>query len=100
MQTSEQKFSLEFHPEALEEWKALDKSVREVLKKKLAKRLNEPRVQADALRNQLSGCYKIKNRSSGHRIVYEVFDSELIVYVIAVDKRADSIVYTRAASRR
>lgn len=53
-------FALKFHLDALSEWDALDKGVREALKKKLAKRLEEPHVPAAALAGSLHGCYKIK----------------------------------------
>lgn len=43
--------------------------------------------------------YKIKLRSIGYRLVYEVVDGELIVLVIAVGKRDHSEIYERARSR-
>lgn len=42
-------YSLRFHALALEEWRRLDGSVREPLKKKLAERLENPRVPSAAL---------------------------------------------------
>ncbi len=66
--------------------------VRTQLKKKLAERLECPRVEADRLR-QVQDCYKIKLRSSGYRLVYEVRDQQLIVSVIAVARRDRNQVY-------
>jgi mRNA interferase RelE/StbE len=43
--------------------------------------------------------YKIKLRSVGYRLVYEVRDSKLIVLVIAVGKRERNSVYMAAAKR-
>jgi len=43
--------------------------------------------------------YKIKLRSAGYRLVYEVRDQVLLVLVIAVGRRDRNAVY-RAASRR
>ena len=37
--------------------------------------------------------YKIKLRSAGYRLVYEVRDRELIVVVVAVGKRERNAVY-------
>jgi mRNA interferase RelE/StbE len=83
----------------LEEWKALDGSVKENLKKLLAKRLDNPHVPGGALHGELNGCYKIKLNKQGIRLVYAVEDDKLIVMVMSVDKREDSIVYKSAVSR-
>ncbi|MDZ7857866.1 type II toxin-antitoxin system RelE/ParE family toxin [Sphaerotilus sp.] len=86
-------------PQALAEWKALDGSVKENLKKLLAKRLDNPHVPGGALHGDLSGCYKIKLNKQGVRLVYAVEDDKLIVMVMAVDRREDSIVYKSALVR-
>jgi mRNA interferase RelE/StbE len=91
-------YELLFHPDALDEWGELDKALREQFKKSLAERLLEPHVPA----SRLSGHgqrYKIKLRSAGYRLVYEVRDAELIVLVLAVGKRERNAVY-QAASKR
>jgi mRNA interferase RelE/StbE len=96
---STHKYKLKFHPEALDEWHALDNSVRAPLKKLLKKRLDNPRVPGGELHPPLAGCYKIKMKRAGIRLVYEVEDDALVVYVLAVDKREDSAVYAAASSR-
>ena len=55
-------YKLRFHELALAEWRELDGSVREPLKKKLAERLVNPRIPAAAL-SGMADCYKIKLRS-------------------------------------
>ena len=45
-----------------------------------------PRVEANRLRD-LPDCYKIKLRSVGYRLIYQVIDQEVVVLVVAVDKR-------------
>jgi mRNA interferase RelE/StbE len=92
-------FELRFEPEALKEWQSLDKSVREPLKKKLAKRLKEPHVPNERLHHRLSHCYKIKNSKTGHRLVYRVFDAQVVVLVLAVGKRARLDAYLKATQR-
>ena len=89
---------LRFLPAALKEWEKLGATVRSQLKKKLAERLESPRVQADKLRGYES-VYKIKLRSAGYRLAYEVVDDELVVYVIAVGKRENSKVYSTLKDR-
>lgn len=68
------------------------------LKKKLIERLENPHVPAARLSGRANR-YKIKLRSSGYRLVYEVNDSEIILLVIAIGKRADNEVYQAADSR-
>lgn len=91
-------FELEFLEEALSEWKRLDGSVRDQFKKKLAERLTEPRIPSVKLFGQPDR-YKIKLRTIGYRLVYELIDKRLIVLVVAVGRRDRNAVY-RAAGKR
>jgi mRNA interferase RelE/StbE len=91
-------FELEFLEEALAEWKRLDGSVREQFKKKLAERLIEPRIPSAKLSGHPDR-YKIKLRSIGYRLVYEVREKQLIVLVVAVGKRDRNAVYKAAEKR-
>lgn len=91
-------FELAFLEEALAEWKRLDGTIRDQFKKKLAERLNEPRIVSAELSGHPDR-YKIKLRGVGYRLVYEVRDSQLIVLVVAVGKRDRNAVYKAAARR-
>lgn len=91
-------YKLLFHADAECEWRKLDNSIRTQLKKKLAERLENPRIEADKLSN-LPNTYKIKLRSIGYRLVYEVQDEKVVVMVIAVGRREDNEVYITAAKR-
>jgi mRNA interferase RelE/StbE len=93
------KYRLFFLPDALEEWRDLDGSIRQNLKKLLAKRLDNPHVPGGELHGPLSRCYKIKLNKQGVRLVYEVEDDKLIVMVLAVDRREDSAAYKAAVDR-
>ncbi len=73
-------------------------TVRQQLKKKLATILVNPRIEANRL-HALPDCYKIKLRSSGYRLVYQVIDQEIMVFVVAVDKHEREQVYRKAAER-
>jgi mRNA interferase RelE/StbE len=91
-------FELGFLDEALKEWGKLDSTLRAQFKAKLVQRLVNPRVPSA----QLSGHtdrYKIKLRSVGYRLVYEVRDQQLIVVVVAVGKREHNAVYKMAVRR-
>ena len=89
---------LEFHPKALKEWASLNKSEKEQFAKKLKQRLDHPRVEKDKLSGH-ANVYKIKLRSIGYRLAYEVIAERLVVYVVAVGKRENNKVYNELMSR-
>lgn len=91
-------YRLEFLPSARKEWEKLGHTLREQFKQKLAERLEMPRIPADALHG-MPDCYKIKLKSSGYRLVYEVIDERVVISVVAVGKRERSSVYERAKKR-
>ena len=91
-------FSLEFDQRALKEWHKLGDTVRQQFKKKLADILVNPRIEANRLRD-LPDCYKIKLRSAGYRLIYQVIDQEVVVFVVAVDKRENEAAYRKAEDR-
>jgi len=93
-------FNLEFHVLALKEWQKLDNSVKDQFKKQLEKRLFNPRVASARLHGDLDNFYKIKLRTLGYRLVYEVIDHKLVILVIAVGKRNQEEVYKKASSRK
>lgn len=91
-------YNLKFHQKALKEWEKLDSAIKEQFKKKIKERLGNPKV----LKDQLSGydnVYKIKLRSSGFRLAYEVKDEEIVVIVLAVGKREDNKIYEMLKKR-
>jgi mRNA interferase RelE/StbE len=92
-------YKLEFLPSARKEWDKLGHTLRDQLKKKLAERLENPRVPADALHG-MPDCYKIKLKSSGYRLVYEVIEARVVVSVAAVGKRERSAVDERVKKPR
>lgn len=92
------KYELGFLEEALKEWGKLDSNTREQFKSKLTERIANPRVPLSKLSGHKDR-YKIKLRSVGYRLVYEVRDSEVIVIVVAVGKRERNAVYRVAAKR-
>ena len=91
-------YSLRFKTEALKEWRGLDANISRQFKKKLEERLRHPHVPSAKLFGQKDR-YKIKLRSAGFRLVYEVRDADLIVIVIAIGKRNRNAVYKAAVQR-
>jgi mRNA interferase RelE/StbE len=91
-------YKLQFLPEALREWKKVNSTIQEQFKKKLEERLKNPHVP----NSRLSGAdnlYKIKLRSSGYRLAYEVQDEKIVVLVLAVGKRDKGDIYKKMLRR-
>jgi len=93
------KYRLKFIPAALHEWNALDGSIKEPLRKALKRRLDAPHVAGSQLHGELNGCYKIKLRKIGYRLVYSVEDDTLVVLVLSVNRRDGLLVYADALKR-
>ncbi|MEJ7137919.1 type II toxin-antitoxin system RelE family toxin [Amphibiibacter pelophylacis] len=91
-------FKLRFHVLALHDWQRLDGSIKVPLKKKLLERLQNPHQPASALAG-MPGCYKIKLRQVGYRLIYRVDGDVLFVTVIAVGRRDRNAVYEAALQR-
>lgn len=91
-------YELDFSALAWKEWQKLNSTVREQFKAKLRKRLKNPKVSKDKLSGQ-KDCYKIKLRNSGYRLVYQVLDDVVVVFVISVGKRERSEAYKAAQKR-
>ena len=94
-----QAYRLKFIPDALDEWQKLDGSIRELFRKALKKRLVQPHQPASRLHGDLNFCYKIKLKKQGYRLVYTVEDDQLVVLVLAIDKREDLAAYHSAMLR-
>ncbi len=92
-------WTLKFLPEALHEWRKIDNSVKILFKKQLEKRLKNPHALGSILKDDLQGCYKIKLRKQGYRLIYQAEGNTLTVLVIAVGKREDLEAYREAATR-
>ena len=67
-------------------------------KNKLQQIVQNPRIESTRL-SDLADCYKIKLKASGYRLVYQVRDSVVVVYVIAIGKREKAAVYHQANKR-
>ncbi len=91
-------YSLEFNVLAKKEWDSLDNTISKQFKKKLAERLKEPRIESTRL-NGMDDCYKIKLRSVGYRLVYQVQDQQVVVLVLSIGKRERNHVYKKAIKR-
>ncbi|MBP8985285.1 MAG: type II toxin-antitoxin system RelE/ParE family toxin [Syntrophobacterales bacterium] len=84
-------YSLTFKESALKEWGKLDRPIREQFKKKLAKRLDFPRMEADRV-GGMDDLYKTKLRAVGLRLVYVVEEETKTLTVYAVGKGDKSCV--------
>ncbi|MGE8646223.1 type II toxin-antitoxin system RelE family toxin [Acinetobacter vivianii] len=79
-------YKLKFKETARKKFSKLNPDIADQILKKLVKVLENPKIP----KNKLSGssdCYKIKLKSVGYRLVYQVIDNELVVLVLDVDRR-------------
>ncbi len=91
-------YKLKFTDISNKEYKKLNSTIQEQFKKKLKERLKNPRVQKDKL-SGYENVYKIKLRSSGFRLAYEVKDEQILVLVLTVAKRENNKVYENLKDR-
>ena len=91
-------YTVKFREDALKEWQKLDKTIQQQFAKKLKKCCDNPHIPSAKLRG-IKDCYKIKLRTSGFRLVYQVIDDVLVIAVVAVGKRERSEVYQLASDR-
>ena len=91
-------YKLKFTPISNKEWKDIDNSIKIQFQKKLRERIKNPRV----LKDKLSGydnIYKIKLRSSGFGLAYEVKNQQIIILVLSVVKRENNKIYNNLKER-
>lgn len=91
-------YTVKFREDALKEWQKLDKAIQQQFAKKLKKCCENPHIPSAKFRG-IKDCYKIKLRTSGFRLVYQVIDDTLVIVVVAVGKRERSEVYNLASER-
>ena len=91
-------YNLEFKPKALKEWNKLNSTIKLQFKNKLKERLWNPKVQKDKL-SGYNDVYKIKLRTSGFRLAYQVKDKEIIILVLSVGKRENNQIYKNLEER-
>jgi len=91
-------YKLTFLESAQKEWNKLSPHLQRLFKAKLEKILANPCIPKNRL-SGMEGCYKIKLRSVGYRLVYRVFKDRVVVQVIAVGKRDKNFIYEMAANR-
>ena len=91
-------YKLKFVPSALKEWNKLSAPIKAQFKKKLEERLVNPRMQSAKL-GGYSSIYKIKLRSAGYRLVYEVVEEDIVIYVLVIGKREKGMVYRKLKDR-
>jgi mRNA interferase RelE/StbE len=95
-------YEIRFHPEVKREFFALDKSIMVLVSKQLAKLESAPEL-GEELGNKngmdLSGLRKLYAAKKQIRIVYEIENGEIVVYIVAIGKREEMQVYKDALKR-
>lgn len=86
---------VEFRPSAARAFKRLGTSDQRQILRKLEERRAGPRVPGDAVRG-IPDAYRLKLRSSGIRVVYQVLDRTLLILVLSVGGREREEAYKDA----
>ena len=91
-------YKLKFLPAALKEWDKLGRPIQSQFKNKLKERLANPHVPSAKLKHY-KDVYKIKLKTAGYRLAYQVVDNELVVYILVVGKREKGSIYKLLSTR-
>lgn len=96
-------YEIKYHPLLEEDLKQLNNSVRLEVFKKLIKIQQSPELGlplGNKNNMNLTGLKKVYVAKKQVRIVYEIVNEILVVYIIAIGKREDMEVYKQAEKRR
>jgi mRNA interferase RelE/StbE len=91
------RYQVRLSKSAEEEFSKLDGSVKKIVLKQLIALETNPykgKLLGNRFGMDLSGYYKLYVHKKQIRIIYEVIDNELVVYVLGIGKRNDLEVYT------
>lgn len=92
-------YSIRVHDEFVAELNKLDHTIKQQLRKKLDKVVENPHIPKNRLSGGLHNCYKIKLKKAGVRLIYQVNDDEIYILLLTVGKREDNEVYDTAIRR-
>lgn len=92
-------YKIKVHDDFIAELAKLDTSVKQQLRKKLDKVVENPHIPKNRLGGELHHCYKIKLKKAGIRLVYQVNDDQIYILLLTVGRRADNEVYQTAFTR-
>ncbi len=94
--------NFKFHPQAQQDLEKLNHSVRLLFSKKLTQILINPEI-GKKLGNKnnlnLTGLKKAYFGHKRYRIVYQVVNDDVVVFIVSVGKREDMKVYKQAYKR-
>lgn len=92
-------YRIEFTEGAKKEFEKLDGSVRLQVQKAIEKRAANPKIPASRLSGADGSFYKIKFRSIGIRVVYQVIDNEILILIVKIGRRDNDATYNFFSDR-
>jgi len=95
-------YDFKFYEEAEKDLSKLNKSVQNLFVKKLAQIIKNPEIGKDLGHKNnlnLAGLKKVYFDNKRYRIVYEIKEEKIIIYIIAIGKRDNMKVYKDASKR-
>lgn len=94
------KHKLEYFEEAKEDYQSLDGSQKKLIDKALDRIKLKGTKAGKPLDGNLCGCYKMKHKKAGLRIVFRPCKDRIeIIQIIAIGKRDKKKVYKKASRR-
>lgn len=85
-------YAIEFVPSALKEWGKLDSDTRDQFTKKLAQVAENPHIPSAKMRGH-PNAYRLKARTKGYRLISEVEDGIVTVFIVAIARRERGEVF-------
>lgn len=96
-------YRVEFHPKAAKEFLKLDGRVKKLVARQIAKLEKKPAI-GQLLGNKqgldLTSCRKLYVDNKRFRIVYEVIDQQVVIFIFAIGNRDEMKVYKDASKRK
>lgn len=95
-------YKVEFLPEAAQEFKSLDGSLKKMAAKQIDKLVEGPEIGEPLGKRMgidLTGYRKIYFSKKAYRIVYEIQRQRLVILIIGIGKRERAEIYKEVAER-
>ena len=101
-------WEIDFYPKAKKEFNALDASPKSQVAKSIKKVSQNPLPQSEGgygkplgnkQSSKLAGCMKIKLKSIGIRVVYQLVRVDKVMKIVVISVRDDDAVYNEAERR-
>ena len=98
-----EKYNILFHEAVRKDLKKIDRSILNFFEKKLKQIIKNPEIWIELWNKywlNLTGFRKVYFANKKYRIVYQLQDKEICIYIVSVGKRESMKVYREAYKRK